>query len=125
MHFTWPSRAYFDDRDTNRSNGNGGAATRGTTATGHVPADPGYARVLELAPGTGFHQYLTAVRQRHFNNYNPAAPGWPFSSDPCAPDRGVRHPAAVLPGHGMNAVSARSDWTTSASWMSFRAGPYT
>jgi hypothetical protein len=24
----------------------------------------------------------------------------------------------------MNAVAARSDWTTSASWMSFRAGPY-
>src|SRR6185312_3109620 len=26
---------------------------------------------------------------------------------------------------GMGAVAARSDWTTGASWMSFRAGAYT
>jgi len=25
---------------------------------------------------------------------------------------------------GLNAIAARSDWTTGASWMSFRAGPY-
>ncbi len=123
MHLTWPSRAYFDDRDMNHSNGN-------PTPPVGTPWMSFFQQVLGTLNYWGshkvavFHQYMNNVSAAT-SNYNPA-PAWlAFLDDatrlPTAPVTSL--PLAYLAG-GMGMVAARSDWTTTASWMSFRAAPY-
>ena len=123
MHFSWPSRAYFDDRDTNRSSGNPDTPP-GTNVTGMY---------VQLLGALSFHgsplapvmrQYLDEVRDAT-DNYSPASPWQNFLFlDPAQ----TRAPLSSLPrsylASGMGAVAARSDWSKDASWMSLRAGPY-
>lgn len=127
MHFTWPSRAYIDDRDSNRS------------ANNYQPGDPqvGTARVSmfqqilgELAfwqsPDLGVFNQYTADVVAATSNYSPATPWLKFlESDPSYPTAAVSKLPLSYFATGMGAVSARSDWSTSASWMSFRAAVYT
>ncbi len=123
MHFTWPSLTYFDDRDTNHSNS--------TTQPPGTPNSSIYQQLLgELyywkSPlASVFNQYRFAINAANasYAMGNPwevfleVAPGAPVT------------PLNTLPlsyfAQGMGAVSARSNWTTGATWMSFRAGPYT
>ena len=123
MHFTWPSRAYFDDRDTNHSSGNS------VNPPGTVPVDL-FEQVLgDLiywnSPKVAvFNQYLTAVNSAT-NGFSPADAWLLFlGTDPSTPKAALSTLPLSYFAPGMNAVSARSDWTTAASWMSFRAGPY-
>ena len=122
MHFTWPSRSYFDDRDTNHSNGS-------TPQPGTAPVGM-YQQILgDLAywnsPRLGvFNAYLAAVRAAT-GNFSPTAPWLAFlGTDPNAPTAALSTLPLSYFAPGMNAVAARSDWGTSARWMSFRAGPY-
>lgn len=123
MHFTWPSRAYFDDRDTNHANGTANPPV-GTTQVGMFEQILG-----ELSywgsPRVGvFHQYLNEVSAAT-SGYNSAAPWLLFlESDPSAPTAAVSTLPLSYLAQGLGAVAARSDWTTGASWMSFRAAPY-
>jgi hypothetical protein len=125
MHFTWPSLTYFDDRDTNHSG-----------STSQPPGTPSlsvYQQVLgemtywkaPQAQVNAFNQYRLSIStaNKQFGQADPwigfleVAPGAPVA------------PLSTLPSsyfaQGMGAVAARSNWTTGATWMSFRAGPYT
>lgn len=122
MHFTWPSRAYFDDRDTNHSSDD--SSPPGTVPTGmavEILGELGYWG----SPSVGvFHTYLDEVRKAT-DDFGAGAPWLLFlETDPAAPTV----PLNTLPlsyfAPGLGAVAARSDWTTHASWMSFRAAPY-
>jgi len=122
MHFTWPSLAYFDDRDTNHSNS--------TTQPPGTTVSAMYQQILgELtywkSPEVGvFNQYMQAVNTA--NSLYGAGDPWLVFLE-VNPNTAVT-PINTLPlsffAQGMGAVAARSDWGTGASWMSFRAGPY-
>lgn len=122
MHFTWPSRAYFDDRDTNHSNST--SLPPGTTQVGMFEQILG-ALVFWKSPRVGiFRQYLTEV-DKATSGYGSADAWLRFLAvDPAI----TAKPLSILPrsymAPGLGAVAARSDWSTTASWMSFRAGPY-
>jgi hypothetical protein len=123
MHFTWPSRSYIDDRDTNHANG--------------IPTPPvGTADVGMFTQVLGNLRYWNAqhadVFQQYTNEVNAATSGdggsEPWEQFLFWDPNGTTAPLSTLPlsyfATGLNAVAARSDWTTSASWMSFRAAPY-
>lgn len=123
MHFTWPSRAYFDDRDTNHSSGNT------VNPPGTVPVDMFEQILADLiywkSPKVAvFNQYLSEVTTAT-SDFSPTDAWMLFlGSDPGTPTAALSTLPLSYFAPGMNAVSARSDWTTAASWMSFRAGPY-
>ncbi|MEP6897632.1 MAG: hypothetical protein ABI870_03775 [Rhodanobacter sp.] len=123
MHFTWPSRAYFDDRDTNHS---GGTASHppGTAPVGIFQQVLGELSFWD-SPRVGvFHQYLDEVASA--TSGESAADPWVrfLELDPDAAKSSLKSLPLSYLASGMGAVAARSDWTTKASWMSFRAGPY-
>jgi hypothetical protein len=122
MHFTWPSLTYFDDRDTNHSNST--TQPPGTTQVGMFQQILGELTYWNSPQVGVFNQYLTSVNAAT-SGYGTADPWLAFLEvNPAAPVT----PLNTLPlsyfATGMGAVAARSDWGTSASWMSFRAGPY-
>ncbi|HET8899535.1 MAG TPA: hypothetical protein VFN09_12255 [Rhodanobacteraceae bacterium] len=123
MHFSWPTRAYLDDRDTNRSNGNVDNPP-GTNQTGMFVHLLGALDYYHAPQAPMMRQYLTEV-DAATDGYSPADE-WErflFLDPNLAPK-----PVASLPrsyyASGIGAVAARSDWSTQASWMSFRAAPY-
>ncbi|HWU76445.1 MAG TPA: hypothetical protein VN043_08065 [Rhodanobacter sp.] len=124
MHFTWPSLTYFDDRDDNHSNGNASSPPPSTTQVGLFQQILGTLSYWQSPEASVFNQYLGAVSKATGNN-NPG-PAWLqfLGIDPSAPTAALTTLPLSYFAPGMNAVSARSDWTTGASWMSFRAGPY-
>lgn len=123
MYFTWPSLAYMDDRDTNHSNSL--AQAPGTPESSIFQQVLGELYYWNSPLASTFNQYRFAVNDAnsHFSMGDPwavfleVAPGAAVSSISSLP---LSYLAS-----GMGALSARSDWTTSASWMSFRAAPYT
>lgn len=122
MQFTWPSRAYFDDRDTNHSSST--TLPPGTTQVGMFQQILGELTYWNSPLVGVFNEYLSEVNAAT-GGFNAADPWLAFLEvDPNAPTA----PLTTLPlsylAPGMSAVAARSDWSTSASWMSFRAGPY-
>lgn len=124
MHFTWPSRTYFDDRDTNHS------------GSGPDGQPPGMAQVGLFQELLGAQDYWgsphTAILRQYLNDVNTATNGFdtadPWLSFLSMDPNGTVAPVSGLPlsylASGMGAVSARSDWGYGATWMSFRAGPY-
>jgi len=123
IHFTWPSRDYIDDRDTNHANGD--------------PLNPpGTANMNLFAQVLGVLRYYNAPRadvfQQYANEVNAAVAGnggdEPWQKFLFWDPNGTTAPLSSLPlsyfATGLNAVAARSDWGTGASWMSFRAAPY-
>jgi hypothetical protein len=121
MHFTWPSRDYIDDRDTNHATGNP-TPPAGTANSGMFMHVLGTLRYWSAPHADVFQQYANEViaatsgdadAWEAFMFYDPNGATAPLTS------LGLSYFAT-----GLNAVSARSDWTTSASWMSFRAAPY-
>ncbi|MEO6926742.1 MAG: hypothetical protein ABI129_08725, partial [Rhodanobacter sp.] len=127
MHFTWPSRKYFDDRDTNRSANNyqAGDPPVGTTQTGMFQQILGELAFWQ-SPDLGVFNQYTADVASATSNFNTATPWLKFlESDPGYPTTAVNTLPLSYFAQGMGAVAARSDWSTSASWMSFRAAAYT
>lgn len=123
MHFTWPSRAYFDDRDTNHASGTATPPV-GTTQVGMFQQILGALAFWGSPNVSVFHQYLNDVNTAT-SGFNTAAPWLLFlDGESALPTASVNSLPLSYLATGMNAVAARSDWTTSASWMSFRAGPY-
>lgn len=123
MHFTWPSRDYFDDRDDNHANGDSSQRPPGTANTEMFVHLLGAARYWNAPHADVLQQYVDEV-DAATNGYGLEAWEAFLFRDP----NGARAPLSTLPrsyfATGMNAIAARSDWTTTASWMSFRAGPY-
>lgn len=126
MHFTWPSRAYFDDRDMNHSENNPSPTLPppGTTQVGLaqlVLGELGYWQSPQVAV---FHQYVNEINAAT-RGYNAAVPWVAFlETNSGAPTASLSTLPLSYFAQGMNAVAARSDWGTGATWMSFRAGPY-
>ncbi len=122
MHFTWPSLGYFDDRDTNHSNSD--AQPPGTTQSSMFQQVLGELYYWNSPLASVFNQYRLSVNTATAN-YGQGDPWLVFLE--VAPGAPVA-PLNTLPlsyfATGMGAVAARSNWTTGASWMSFRAGPY-
>jgi hypothetical protein len=122
MHFTWPDRSYIDDRDTNHSNGNDTAPPPGSADVGMFMQALGVLRYWNALHADAFQQYVNEVIAARGDDTD----AWEefLFYDP----NGATAPLATLPlsyfATGPNAVAARSDWTTAASWMSFRAGGY-
>jgi len=114
--------AYFDDRDTNHETSTSQPA--GTTQTRMFVQILGELKYWGSAQVNVFHQYLNDVTAAT-SDYA-AADAWLLFLE-TNPSNGLT-PVNTLPlsylAPGMNAVAARSDWTTGASWMSFRSGPY-
>ncbi|HEU4662676.1 MAG TPA: hypothetical protein VFS55_01465 [Dokdonella sp.] len=129
LHFAWPSRTYIDDRDTNHANGDADHPP-GTIDAGMLIQTLGQLRAWNAPHADHFEQFLdesTAALG--------ADPYGPVSHVPnrwkiflFLPQDGIPRPLDELPrsyfAPGMNALAARSDWSTSATWLSFRAGPY-
>jgi hypothetical protein len=131
MHFTWPSRDYIDDRDTNHANGATGLQV-GTADTGMFQHILGSLRYWGAPHADIFAQYgkEVATATGGFGlscrmNGTEANTCW---SEFLYEDTGATAPVNTLPlsylASGLGSVAARSDWTNSASWMSFRAAPY-
>ncbi|HEX4481570.1 MAG TPA: hypothetical protein VH082_12210 [Rudaea sp.] len=123
MYFTWPNRAYIDDRDTNHSNGDSDAPPPSSTNVGMFMQVLGVLRYWNAAHANVFQEYVNEVLAARGDDDVDAWEEFLFY-DP----NGTTAPLATLPlsyfAPGPNAIAARSDWTTSATWMSFRAGPY-
>jgi hypothetical protein len=123
MHFTWPSRGYFDDRDTNHSNST--TLPPGTTPTSMFQQILGELAYWNSTQVAVFNQYRFAVGGVT-GNYGAGDPWMVFLEvTPGAPVTPISSLPLSYLATGMGAVAARSDWTTGATWMSFRAGPYT
>jgi len=124
MHFTWPSLTYFDDRDDNHSNGDPSVPPPGTTQVGMFQQIMGALIYWSSPKAAVFNQYLSLV-SKATGAYSPA-PAWLqfLGLNPGAPTAALSTLPLSYLATGMNAVSARSDWSTGATWMSFRAGPY-
>ena len=123
MHFTWPSRAYIDDRDTNHSTGNV-ANPPGTAPVGMFEQILGSLIYWNSPNVAVFHEYLNEVAAAT-NGFSPADAWQLFLfTQPNAPTASLNTLPLSYFAPGLNAVAARSDWGKSASWMSLRAGPY-
>ncbi|MDE2342040.1 MAG: hypothetical protein KGL63_01385 [Betaproteobacteria bacterium] len=122
MQFTWPSLNYFDDRDTNHANSN--TQPPGTPSVGMFQQIAGELVYWKSPLAPVFNQYLQDVTTAT-SNFSPADPWLAFLEiDPNAPTAPLSTQPLSYLAPGMGAVAARSDWTTGATWMSFRAGPY-
>lgn len=123
MHFTWPSRDYFDDRDMNHASGT--TPPPGTTRVSMFVQLLGTLEFWGSSKVSVLNQYLQEVRSAT-SNFDNADPWLLFlDQDPSAPVASVYSLPLSYLATGMGAVSARSNWGYQASWMSFRAGPYT
>lgn len=123
MHFTWPSRAYFDDRDTNHSSGNV-TSPPGTTPVGMFEQILGSLIYWNSPKVAVFHEYLNEVAAATAG-FSPADAWQLFLfTGPNAPTASLDTLPLSYIAPGMGAVAARSDWGKGASWMSFRAGAY-
>lgn len=122
MHFTWPSRVYMDDRDTNHSNGDASAPPPGSVNVGMFMQVLGVLRYWHAPHANAFQQYTNEVIAARGNDSD----AWEefLFYDPNGPTTALNTLPLSYFATGPNAVAARSDWTTAATWMSFRAGPY-
>ena len=122
MQFTWPSLTYIDDRDTNHANSN--TQPPGTPSVGMFQQIAGELAYWKSPTAPVFNQYLQDVTAAT-SNFSPADPWLAFLEiDPNAPTAPIDTLPLSYLAPGMGAVAARSNWTTGATWMSFRAGPY-
>lgn len=123
MHFTWPSLTYFDDRDTSHSSGDT-VNPPGTVPVGMFEQILGDLIYWDSPEVGVFNQYFNAVNTAT-SGFSPTDAWLHFlGADSSTPTASLSTLPLSYFAPGMNAVSARSDWTTAASWMSFRAGPY-
>lgn len=123
MHFTWPSLSYFDDRDTNHADTT--TQPPGTTQSSIFQQVLGELYYWNSPLAQVYNQYRLSTTSATAN-FGQGDPWMVFlevaAGAPVTPLNTL--PLSYL-ATGMSAVAARSDWTTGASWMSFRAGPYT
>jgi len=125
IHFTWPSRLYLDDRDTIK-------LPAGCPGNPHPRGDLVTTLTAVLAKSewqqsfnAQFQDYAKTIRDLHGGTTNEDTPQqwldllfW----DETAP----RQSFATLPREYLSErsyLAMRSDWTTSATWASFRATP--
>ncbi len=127
MHFTWPTRYYIDDRDTNHSNGDIDAPPPSSTNIGMFMQALGVQRYWNAPTANALQEYTNEVIAAHENDIDAEPPdAWEafLFYDPSAPTASLTTLPLSYFATGPNAIAARSDWTNGAVWMSFRAGGY-
>ena len=123
MHFTWPSRRTIDDRDTNHATGTANPPV-GTANSDMFFDVLGTLRYWNAAHADVFQFYANGV-DKATAGFGADEPWEIFLFwDPTGKTQSLNTLPLSYFATGLNAVAARSDWTTTASWMSFRAGPY-
>ena len=124
MNFTWPSRDMIDDRDGAHSNssdtiwpGAGEPNTysflAGYLALWNDPLAPAMHRYARDAKAALAREGLGPDEWIEFLFWDNSAPEADYASD-----------ATSYATTGIAEVAARSDWSNTAAWMSFRTGPY-
>jgi hypothetical protein len=126
MHFTWPSRDMIDDRDGAHSNSEGDPVWPGTGDPNTYSFLAGYLAMWNDPLAPAMHRYARDAKAALV----PAGAGSPdewvefLFWDNSAPEADYTTGATSYVTTGIEEASARSDWSTAATWMSFRSGPY-
>jgi hypothetical protein len=126
MHFTWPSRDMIDDRDGAHSNSEGDPVWPGTGDPNTYSLLAGYLAMWNDPLAPAMHRYARDAKTALI----PAGAGTPdewvefLFWDNNAPEADYTTGATSYVTSGIEEVSARSDWSNAATWMSFRSGPY-
>lgn len=127
MHFIWPDRTVIDDRDCLHTGGANPAQVDTGMLYQLLATLDKYGSPLEPV----MRQYLQEVEQatgRDPARMSSASENMNYEALLFVNREVDTAPVGALPRHyhadGLNAVAARSDWTTEATWLSFRAGPY-
>ena len=115
MHFTWPTRAYIDDRDTNHSNGDADAPPPSSTELGMFMQALGVQRYWNAPHANVLQEYTNEVvaAREAIDSGSDDVDAWEefLFYDP----NGATSPLSTLPlsyfATGPNAVAARSDWS--------------
>jgi hypothetical protein len=125
MHFTWPSLDFVDDRDTVHS-GDSDTIWPGTGDPNSYSFFAGFLAMWSDPLAPAMHKYARNAKAALASLGVAPADQWIefLFWDDAASEASY---ATGIPSHlspGIGEMTARSDWTTAATWMSFRSGPY-
>jgi hypothetical protein len=130
MNFTWPSRDMIDDRDGAHSNSLADQVWPGTGEPNTYSFLAGYLAMWNDPLAPAMHKYArdakTALTNLDPNEDSGSTDEWIefLFWDNNAPEADYTTSATSYATTGIAEVSARSDWSNAATWMSFRTGPY-
>jgi hypothetical protein len=125
MHFTWPSRDMIDDRDGAHSNGSD-TIWPGTGEPNTYSFLAGYLAMWNDPLAPAMHRYSRNAKAALQALGAGGADEWIefMFWDNNAPEADYTTGATSYVTNGIEEAAARSDWSTGATWMSFRSGPY-
>ncbi len=124
MHFTWPSRDFIDDRDSPHSSGDD--IWPGTAEANTYSFLAGYLAMWNDPLAPAMHKYARDAKTALTKLGVGSVDEWIefLFWDENAAEADYTTLATSYATSGIGEVSARSDWSNSATWMSFRSGPY-
>jgi hypothetical protein len=125
MQFTWPSRDFVDDRDGAHSNGSD-TIWPGTPDANTYSLLAGYLSLWSDPLAPVMHKYARDAKTALAAEGAGGADEWLefLFWDNAAPESDYSTQPTSYATTGIAEVAARSDWSNSATWMSFRTGPY-
>jgi len=125
MAFTWPSRDMVDDRNELYGTGDPNIWP-GTGVLDTYRFSAGFLAMLGDAAAPMMHKYARDAKAALDVLQASDTSEWIdfLFWDPAAPEADYSSMALSYLAPGMGGVSARSDWSASATFMSFIAGPY-
>jgi hypothetical protein len=125
MAFTWPTRDLIDDRGELYSTGDP-AVWPGTGRLDTYRFSAGILSMLGDPAAPMMHKYAKDAKTALDKLGVGDTTGWTdfLFWDPNAPDADYTTMPTSYLASGMGGVTARSDWSTNATFMSFMAGPY-
>ena len=126
MQFTWPSRDIIDDRDSPHSHSAGDPIWPGTAEPNTYSFLAGYLAMWNDPLAPAMHRYARDVKAVLAAGGAGRPDEWIefLFWDNSAPEADYTALATSYATSGIGEVSARSGWSNSATWMSFRSGPY-
>jgi hypothetical protein len=126
MHFTWPSRDMIDDRDSPHSNSSDNPIWPGTGEANTYSFLAGYLAMWNDPLAPAMHKYARDAKAALAAEGAGRPDAWIefLFWDSTAPEDYDTALATSYATSGVGEVAARSDWSNSATWMSFRSGPY-
>jgi hypothetical protein len=125
MQFTWPSRDMVDDRDTVHSNSSD-TIWPGTPDAATYSFLAGFLAMWNDPLAPAMHKYARDAKAALAQEGAGDADEWIefLFWDDAAPEADYSTTNLSYMTSGVGEVAARSDWSNSATWMSFRSGPY-
>ncbi len=125
MHFTWPSRDIIDDRGELYSTGDPNNWP-GTTNAGIYRFYAGFLQMWGDPLAPMMHKYARDVKTALDAQGHGGTDEWMdfLFWDPTAPEADYTTSTKSYLATGTGGVAARSDWSSSATFMSFQSAPY-